>query len=358
MSMGHVQENASQVTATGYNVTSAGRTAAEIAVTGLFLVLLILVALLGNAVVILAVFMYHRLKNEVSNLFLVNLSVTDLSSASIVMTTSLAATAADMQPLKSGWCSLVCGVNYCLIIVSMLTLCFISLDRYVAIVHSLYYHVYVTRRRVLAFIAYAWLQGFAFGLAPILCDWVEYDYWEAVCAIQWYKEQPNAIIYVVVAFIICFFVPGIVLVLAYSQVLRAANKIRPQARPHVQIRTLGEASPPVLEEQNYLPQRKAKYSESSKAVRSLLIVVMAYFICMTPFSATKLYKVSIRDPQPLPGWINLVATFFQYASSVVNPLIYGICRRDFQKAFLYLVWRMARNRNTATTSVVTSTSHS
>ena len=59
------------------------------------LVLIALTALIGNMLVILAVFLYHRLKDEVSNLFIVNLCITDLSSAAVVMASSAAAVGAD-----------------------------------------------------------------------------------------------------------------------------------------------------------------------------------------------------------------------------------------------------------------------
>ena len=88
-------------------------------------------------------------------------------------------------------------------------------------------------------------------------------------------------------------------------------------------------------------------------MRSLLIVMLAYFVCLTPFSVTKLYKVIVSNPSGLPGYASLLATFFQYLSSVVNPLIYGLFRRDFQKAFLYLL-RSVRYRR----SDISSNHHS
>ena len=88
-------------------------------------------------------------------------------------------------------------------------------------------------------------------------------------------------------------------------------------------------------------------------MRSLLIVMLAYFVCLTPFSVTKLYKVIVSNPSELPGYASLLATFFQYLSSVVNPLIYGLFRRDFQKAFLYLL-RSVRYRR----SDISSNHHS
>ena len=73
-------------------------------VNGLLTTLVILVALtalVGNTLVILAVFLYHRLKDEVANLFIVNLSITDLSSAIVVMLSSAAAVGADRWAIYS-----------------------------------------------------------------------------------------------------------------------------------------------------------------------------------------------------------------------------------------------------------------
>ncbi|KAK7105093.1 alpha-1D adrenergic receptor-like [Littorina saxatilis] len=328
-------------------------------VTVSFLIVLIAVmGLVGNILVIFAVFMYHRLRDEVSNLFIVNLSITDLSSAFVVMVSSAVAVGADRWPMGRAWCSMVCGANYCFIIVSMLTLSLISLDRYMAIHHSLRYHVLVTKPKVLVLIAYTWLQGFAFGLAPILCGWVEYDYWEVTCAIQWHRYGNPVLTYVIVAFVVCFMLPGVVLSIAYCKVFRTAKKIKPRPRPAIGLATVsggrldGNGTPG---DQNGQPgghnvqvakREKVTYSESSKAVRSLLIVVLAFFICMTPFSVTKLYKVCVPVPDALPGYANILATFFQFMSSAVNPLIYGLFRRDFQKAFLYLLWRSMRQHGT------------
>ncbi|KAK7507018.1 hypothetical protein BaRGS_00001869 [Batillaria attramentaria] len=326
----------------------------------IFFIIIILFAIGGNVLVILAVYMYRRLRDEVANLFIVNLSITDLSSATVVMLSSVIAVSMDRWALSGPWCRIVCGANYCFIIVSMLTLMFISMDRYVAIVYSLHYPLLVTKRRVLYFIVYAWIQGFAFGLTPILFNWIEYDYWEATCAIQWHIYGNPVLIYVIVAFILCFLLPGVLLTVAYCKVFSEVKKIKPRAQPQMQLASIQRPGTQnghhdrnsVAPDEPPPPPKPQKYSESSKAVRSLLIVVLAYFVCMTPFSVTKLIKVIISTPDALPGYANLVATFFQYMSSAVNPLIYGLFRRDFQKAFLYLLWRTVRNRDsTGATSI-------
>jgi hypothetical protein len=60
--------------------------------------------------------------------------------------------------------------------------------------------------------------GFCFGVAPVAADWIAYDYWEMVCAIQWAAKGVPALIYVIIAFILCFLLPGVILVWAYYKV--------------------------------------------------------------------------------------------------------------------------------------------
>ncbi|XP_076442672.1 octopamine receptor beta-2R-like [Babylonia areolata] len=321
------------------------RTVAENAGISFMILLISVIALLGNIIVILAVYLYPRLREEVANLFIVNLSVTDLCSAVVVMLTSVVAVANDRWVMGDTCCALVCGANYCFIIVSMLTLCMISLDRYVAVNHSLRYHTYITKGRVQLLIAYTWLQGLAFGLAPILYDWIDYDYWEVTCAIQWHLYGDPVLTYVIIAFILCFLLPSVILGVAYGNIFNTTKKIEPRPQPATHSMSSRTVHTRVLSTvSEILP--KVKFSATTKAVRSLLVVVLAYFICMTPFSVTKLYKVCVPAPDSLPGYASTLATIFQYMGSAVNPLIYGLFRRDFRAAFVYVLCRRSHRGST------------
>ncbi|RUS83163.1 hypothetical protein EGW08_009063 [Elysia chlorotica] len=209
----------------------ASRSAAGMVVWSIVLSIIIVIAVLGNLLVIVCVRHTARLRAEKSNMFLVNLSITDVGSACVVMTSSLHAMAADRWHLGAFWCDLVCGANYAFIIVSMLTLCFISLDRYAAVVYALRYHTWVTRRKIRVLIGWAWFQGICFGLAPVLAHWVRYDYWEVVCAIVWHKDSSNTLTYVSVAFVLCFLLPGLVLAVAYCKIIKVA-KAQNNIHPH------------------------------------------------------------------------------------------------------------------------------
>ena len=76
------------------------RSTAAIAIAAAFLVLLMLVTIIGNVIVIIAATTYHNLKEQVSNMFIVNLAVTDLSVALLVMLYSLIVLTIDVKVIE------------------------------------------------------------------------------------------------------------------------------------------------------------------------------------------------------------------------------------------------------------------
>ena len=294
------------------------RNVAQTSIAVIFLLVTMVIALVGNTAVITVILMKRTMRKDISNLLIINLSITDLSMTIFVMVSALVSLIADEWIFDKVWCDFVCAINYCLIIVSMLTLCFISVDRYQAVLNPLHYHIRMTRNRVLIMICYSWCQGILFASIPSFMNWVEYDYWEAICAIQWFRHQSQAIYYVTAAFALCFLGPGIVLVYNYLKILKEAKKQKNQIRacPTGQSR-----------------EKSKENAISTRIVWSLLVVVFAYFICTTPFSLTKLIKVIATRENFIPGPINLTASLLGYVASAINPLIYGIFRRDFRQAY-------------------------
>ncbi|XP_048729850.1 5-hydroxytryptamine receptor 4-like [Ostrea edulis] len=272
-----------------------------------------LFSVFGNVAVIIAIFMSHVLREELPNRLIVNLAIADLTNGFFVMSSSLLSVMADCWEFGAVYCDFMCAMNYCLLITSMLTLCFISCDRFQAITYPLHYLDRIKPVHINVMIAYSWLQGVLFSVVPSALDWVEYDYWETVCAIQWHRER-QAIYYVVFAFILCFLLPGFILILNYYKIIKQINtKVTCSTAPG------------------------STYSTSSKAIRSLLIVVIAYFVCMTPFSVTKLIKVFITQETLLNSRVNSAASVVAFMSSAVNPFIYGIFRKDFRRAYKRIV---------------------
>ncbi|KAI0237883.1 hypothetical protein LSAT2_011490, partial [Lamellibrachia satsuma] len=288
----------------------ATRSTAEITIAAILLLCIILTSVVGNLAVIYAIFKNAGLRDHISNLFIMNLSFTDLTSATVVMFTSLVTLLGDFTDVNPMWCNIACAANYCLIIVSMMTLAFISIDRYIAIIHSLKYQTLMTSTRIYLMIGYSWFQGMAFAVVPVILHWNHYDYWEVICAVDWIHE--TAIYYVIIACIVCFLLPGGTMIFCYTNVIRQAKKC-------------GSIQA--------MPTNCYKLEPATKTMMSLLIVVILFFIFMTPFCVTKFLKVVMNHPSAVPPYANLTAAFFAYLSSVVNPFVYGIFRADFRNAY-------------------------
>lgn len=339
-----MNETAPTTVHTNDNLRSSYQTV--IAVT--FLLITIVTALVGNTAVIMVCCWQRSLRKEVSNVLLINLSITDLSSTLLVMMGALVSLISDGWPLGEFWCRCTCAINYCLIIVSMLTMCCISIDRYQAVAHPFSYKLRVTRRRLMVVTVYTWFQGLVFGITPSALDWVQYDYWEAICAIQWHLYRPGSVVYVIVAFLLCFLGPGAVLIWCYVKIMKEVKNQKQQAIVMV------FADPKLQAKHN------KKVSDRTKLLWSFITIVVAYFLCTAPFSVTKLIKVSASNVSIVPNEVNLFSALLGYVSSAINPLIYGIFRRDFRKAYFQLlkgIFHCKKLSNSLTSSDVTANNH-
>ena len=229
-------------------------------------------------------------------------------------------------------CNICCAANYCFIIVSMLTLAFISIERYIAVVHPLRHNVMITSSVVAGMVIYPWCQGVIFASVPSILHWVHYDYWEAVCAINWFYQKKQAVYYVISAFTLCFALPGGVMMYCYISIMKEAQRSQRKI-----IKISPQDSKKSKENRNALNIAK-KFAQTTKTLRSLLVVVLLFFICMTPFCVTKLLKVIANSDSIVPPYVNLMSSYFGYLSSLVNPFIYAIFRADFRSAYrrLYL----------------------
>ncbi|ELU10639.1 hypothetical protein CAPTEDRAFT_54000, partial [Capitella teleta] len=280
------------------------------------LFLIMSMALIGNALVIVAIRSNHRLREQTSNIFIINLCVADLCSAIVVMGTVFYAILSDTHEINTIWCNIVCAANYCFIIVSMMTLAGISVERLIAIKTAMRYDVLVTRARVKLACAYVWLQGVIFAASPVGLGWIHYDYWEVVCAIDWQKE--SAVYYVYVAFCVNFALPGLIMLFCYVAIIKEARRLK-RVIPSELIPTS--------------TQLRENQHQALKSITSLVVVVGLFFLCMTPFCLTKLLKVTVKDVHYIHDHTNLMASYFGYLSSMINPFVYGIFRREFRSAF-------------------------
>lgn len=132
--------------------------------------IIIIGILLGNSLVITSVLLYQRLRRSISNSFIASLAVADLLVAIFVLPFSLADEVMGYWLFGDFLCRtwLVVDVWFCT--ASILHLCAISIDRYVAIAHPLRYPNLMTHRRCRLTCLAMWILSFIICF-PALINW-------------------------------------------------------------------------------------------------------------------------------------------------------------------------------------------
>ncbi|XP_068220615.1 5-hydroxytryptamine receptor 1-like isoform X2 [Palaemon carinicauda] len=218
-----------------FNVSVVGGGLGEVAAEegepeGLFTTLLTVMVLLfiivgtviGNLLVCVAVCLVRKLRRPY-NYLLVSLAVSDLCVALLVMPMAL------LYELLGEWqfgrlaCDVWVSFDVLSCAASILNLCMISVDRYLAITKPLEYGVKRTPRRMVAYIAFVWLGAAFISLPPILILGNEHGDGATceVCQNFWYQ---------IYATFGSFYIPLTVMVTVYYKIFCAAKRIVDEER--------------------------------------------------------------------------------------------------------------------------------
>lgn len=183
----------------------------------LVLLLIIIGTVIGNLLVCVAVCLVRKLRRPY-NYLLVSLAVSDLCVALLVMPMAL------LLELLGEWqfgglaCDVWVSFDVLSCTASILNLCMISVDRYLAITKPLEYGVKRTPRRMVAYIAFVWLGAAFISLPPILILGNEHGD-GSIC------EVCNNFWYQIYATLGSFYIPLTVMVIVYYKIFCAAKRI-------------------------------------------------------------------------------------------------------------------------------------
>ncbi|KAL9982417.1 hypothetical protein ACROYT_G004455 [Oculina patagonica] len=267
----------------------------HIALSCTFVVLIILLAIFGNVLVILAFKRFRRLRH-VTNYFVVSLAVTDILVAMVSMPVWVAHIIAGpslflSKPLLQ---QLWTVTDIMVSVASIWHLTFVSIDRYLCITGPLHYHTRMTTKRAIIILGTIWCYSIVVAsLGPTFWNWD---------------------MYTLVIVVLNYAVPVIIILFAYVNIFRAA---RHQAK-QIDLTINGKS-------------KRFSLSAEVKAAKTLGVVIGAFIVCWSPFFALNLnYYICRCPPPPL---VVSIAKWMHYGNSMLNPLIYGLMNKDFRYAF-------------------------
>ncbi|XP_029797110.1 alpha-1B adrenergic receptor [Suricata suricatta] len=345
---------------TGPNQTSSNSTLPQLDITraisvGLVLGAFILFAIVGNIVVILSVACNRHLRTP-TNYFIVNLAIADLLLSFTVLPFSAALEVLGYWVLGRVFCDIWAAVDVLCCTASILSLCAISIDRYIGVRYSLQYPTLVTRRKAILALLSVWVLSTVISIGPLL-GWKEpapND--DKECGVT---EEP---FYALFSSLGSFYIPLAVILVMYCRVYIVAKRTTKNLEAGV-MKEMSNSKELTLRihsknfHEDTLSSTKAKghnprssiavklfkFSREKKAAKTLGIVVGMFILCWLPFFIA-LPLGSLFSTLKPPDAVFKVVFWLGYFNSCLNPIIYPCSSKEFKRAFVRVLGCQCRGR--------------
>ena len=282
-------------------------------------VILFIIALFGNLLVIYLVISRPHMRTSVNNLF-ANMAAADLLQAVFIVPDNV-----KFLYINTSWFSGAVGTALCKsvnflyaisIAVSIITLLFVSVDQFYAVLFP--WRRVKLIRNWKAITALIWICSTIVMVPHAVAFQVKINnYGSAVCEYDWTPLAPTLTagkIHFLLIFIFLYQLPLLLIAILYAFI---ARKLWFRKIP-------GNES-----EAN---RRSAEYSKR-RVVRMLVIVITLFAVCWLPvhvFHFITFYNNALSRLIK----VSLLLTFVSHTTSAVNPCLYITLNRNFRKEFI------------------------
>ncbi|XP_061554772.1 alpha-1A adrenergic receptor-like [Phycodurus eques] len=320
--------------------------ATKMVLLGIGLLVFVVFGILGNILVILSVVCHHHWRS-VTHYFIANLAAADLLLSSAVLPFSATSEALGKWVFGRSFCSVWAALDVLCCTASILSLCVISIDRYLAVSYPLRYPVMATGQRGMAAVAALWGLSAAISVGPLF-GWKEPDPEdETVCRIT---EEPG---YALFSALASFYIPLAIILSMYCRVYSVAKRGTETLRKSsdgVGVETegvilrvhRGNAAQTGKHEEDNIPGRSKHITSSlpkmlklpreEKAAKTLGVVVGCFILCWLPFFLVLPIGSVFPSCKP-PETLFKITFWLGYFNSCINPIIYPCFSKEFKKAF-------------------------
>jgi len=296
--------------------------------------------LLGNSLIYASMKKFRALRTP-TNIVLCSLATTDLTMV-VVMVLHAVTDLSGHWTFGPIWCDIVATLGLVLALISILHLCSLSIDRYLAIKSPLRYPVIVTRRKVYVLLIMIWILPTIFLNLPA----ADYRFRSDVygCAFHQVQDHTTSLqlspyifiivtLFVAIPFGIMFYTHSVVFCVALSHVKRMSTVER-----RLQETTTTTESSESNREAVHLrvkPHTTVLLKREIKSAKTFALVIGVFLFCYTPFFITGTYR-KVAGPEKVPALATFVTTWLAFANSFSNPLVYSLRYSPFKRAFMKL----------------------
>ncbi|XP_066521610.1 5-hydroxytryptamine receptor 2A isoform X2 [Hoplias malabaricus] len=315
----------------------------------LLIVLAIIVTVTGNILVIMAVSLERKLQNA-TNYFLMSLAITDMLLGLLVMPVAMVTILYDYKwPFPPALCPIWIYLDVLFSTASIMHLCAISLDRYIAIRNPIQHSRSNSRARARVKITAAWTISVGISMpVPVLGlqDWNNvFDKNSCQLTDKWF---------VLIGSFVAFFIPLLIMVVTYFLTIRALQSqatmcldqlmARPKWLSMLELLPRGSLSSERLFGRGSLcpdsivgtsrpfgRRTMQSINNERKASKVLGVVFFLFVIMWCPFFITNVVGV-VCDSELMERLLNIFV-WVGYLSSAVNPLVYTLFNKTYRAAF-------------------------
>ncbi|XP_035524812.1 alpha-1A adrenergic receptor-like [Morone saxatilis] len=318
---------------------------------GLVLGAFIVFAIAGNILVILSVVCNRHLRTP-TNYFIINLAIADLLLSTTVLPVSATLEILDYWVFGRIFCDIWAAVDVLCCTASIMSLCVISIDRYIGVSYPLQYPGIVTEKRALLAMLGVWALSVVISIGPLFGWKQPPSPDDTVCPIT---EEP---FYALFSSLGSFYIPLVVILVMYCRVYIVAKRTTKNLEAGVMRERMnsseltlrihkgsqvqedpgssGTGKGRAHQARSSLTVKLLKFSREKKAAKTLGVVVGMFTLCWLPFFLALpigSFNVNLR----LPDVLFKVIFWLGYFNSCLNPIIYPCYSREFKLAFIRIL---------------------
>ncbi|XP_070573438.1 adenosine receptor A2a-like [Ptychodera flava] len=274
-------------------------------------IVIAVLAVFGNGLVIWVIYQNKRLQT-ITNYFILSLAVADFLVGSLAIPFAILTSYG--LPANFEACLFMLSFLLGLCASSTFSLIGVSVDRYIAIVHPLRYHSYMTTKSAVAMIAASWFIAMIIGTLPMM-GWNLGRPEEPQC----FFMDVIAMEYMFFNFIVAIIVPLVVMLILYSIIFNTARK---------QIRSIAAL-------EVHMPNKNDRgrgTKKELKAAKSLAVIIIFFMVCWFPIYIIDTLFLFCPESCQVPLQLLYFSIFISHGNSALNPILYGF-GRDFRAAY-------------------------
>lgn len=279
------------------------------------LCLIMLVAIIGNFLVIAVVYRRRELRRTETHIFIVNLSLTDIFVALLCMPFSMITAVTQEWVFSKALCELNGFLNVFFLLTSILTLTAISIHKYIGVVQPTKRKIF-TRKTTIIAVAWVWVQALMTALTPIL-GWNEYEYipGRTQCSVKVPRDNKVSELTNCLFIIICgFVIPLGIMNFSYLKIFRTVKIHTKRVKSH-----------------SFGDEQKSAFLNERRITVTLFIILAAFLACWSPFSVLTIYATLAGNE--LSRHFSVVAYWLGFLNSAMNPLIYALRTKEFRQGY-------------------------